>query len=160
MKVKEVLKVKGSTLYTATPDMPLSDAVVTMADQDIGSLVVLKGGKLVGMLTFREVIEVLARRQREGRAGPTPTFSKITVGEALFSKPLTADLEMEVDELRRVMLESHSRYVPVMDGEMLLGVISFHDVARAVLEERSLENKLLKAYIRDWPEEDKEEGKL
>jgi len=155
MKVKEVLKVKGSTLFTATPESLLSDAVVTMADQDMGSLVIMDGGKLVGMLTFREVIAVLAKRQKERRVGPTPTFSEIKVGEALQRKPVTTDLEMEVDELRRVMLETHSRYVPVMDGEVLLGVISFHDVARAVLEERNLENKLLKAYIRDWPEEEK-----
>ena len=45
MKVKEVLKVKGSTLFTATPETLLSDAVVTMADQDMGSLVVMEGGK-------------------------------------------------------------------------------------------------------------------
>jgi CBS domain-containing protein len=154
MKVKEVLKVKGSSLFTATPDTLLSDAVVTMADQDMGSLVVMERGKLVGMLTFREVLVVLAKRQKEGRVGPTPTFSQIKVGDALHDKPITTDLNMEVDELRRIMLETHTRYVPVMDGETLLGVISFHDVARAVLEERSLENKLLKAYIRDWPEEE------
>ena len=155
MKVKEVLKVKGSSLFTATPDTLLSDAVVTMADQDMGSLVVMEGGKLVGMLTFREVLVVLAKRQKEGRVGPTPTFSQIRVRDALHDKPITTDINMEVDELRRIMLETHTRYVPVMDGETLLGVISFHDVARAVLEERSLENKLLKAYIRDWPEEEK-----
>lgn len=162
MKVKEVLKVKGSTLFTATPEMPLSDAVVSMADQDIGSLVVLSSGRLVGMITFREVIEVLAKRQREGRTGPTPTFSRITVGEAMHAQPLTAGLDMEVDELRRVMLESHTRYVPVLDedGTTLLGVISFHDVARAVLEERNLENKMLKAYIRDWPEDEKPQPAL
>lgn len=154
MKVKEVLKVKGSSLFTATPDTLLSDAVVTMADQDMGSLVVMEAGKLVGMLTFREVLVVLAKRQKEGRVGPTPTFSQIRVSDALHDKPITTDLNMEVDELRRIMLETHTRYVPVMDGETLLGVISFHDVARAVLEERNLENKLLKAYIRDWPEEE------
>ncbi len=154
MKVKEVLKVKGSTLFTATRETLLSDAVVTMADQDMGSLVVMEGGKLVGMLTFREVLVVLAKRQKEGRVGPSPTFAQIKVGDALHTDPVTTDINMEVDELRRVMLETHTRYVPVMDGETLLGVISFHDVARAVLEERSLENKLLKAYIRDWPEEE------
>jgi CBS domain-containing protein len=58
-----------------------------------------------------------------------------------------------VNELRRVMLETRQRYLPVMDGQTLLGVISFHDVARAVLEEQSFENRMLKAYIRDWPAE-------
>ena len=51
------------------------------------------------------------------------------------------------------MLENHQRYQPVMEGGMLLGVISFHDVAKAVLEEQSFENRMLKAYIRDWPAE-------
>lgn len=154
MKVKEVLKVKGGTLFTATPDMLLSDAVVSMADQDIGSLVVLEHGKLVGMLTFREVLTVMARRQKERRVGPTPPIAEIKVAEALHPDPVTTNVEMEVDELRRMMLEHHARYVPVVDGDTLLGVISFHDVARAVLEEKTFENRMLKAYIKDWPAEE------
>jgi predicted transcriptional regulator len=58
---------------------------------------------------------------------------------------------MEVDDLRGHMLASHSRYVPVMQDSDLLGVISFHDVAKTVLEAHSFENKMLKAYIKDWP---------
>ena len=125
-----------------------------LREHNIRHLPVLVGGKLVGMLTFREVIAVLAKRQKEQRVGPTPTFSKITVAAAMQSKPVTTDVNMEVDELRRIMLESHARYVPVMEGATLLGVISFHDVARAVLEEKSFENRMLKAYIKDWPEEE------
>ena len=49
------------------------------------------------------------------------------------------------------MLAKHARYVPVMDGPMLLGVISFYDLARALVEAEKFENKMLKAYIRDWP---------
>jgi CBS domain-containing protein len=55
------------------------------------------------------------------------------------------------------MVDSHERYLPVMEGELLMGVISFHDVAKAVLDKQSFENKMLKAYIRDWPQEDKAE---
>jgi CBS domain-containing protein len=58
---------------------------------------------------------------------------------------------MDVDELRRMMVDTHTRYVPVMEGDTIVGIVSFHDVAKAVLEERNLENKLLKAYIKDWP---------
>jgi len=154
MQVREVLKVKAnSTLFSANPDTPLSEAVITMADHDIGSLVVLQGGRLVGMLTFREVLIKLSKRQREHRVGPTPTFAVIKVNEAMEPNPVTAGPTMEVDELRRIMLQHHARYVPVMDGNTLLGVVSFHDVAKAVLEEKSFENKMLKAYIKDWPEE-------
>lgn len=151
MQVKEILRIKGSTLYTVTPATTLADAVISMAEQDIGSVVVMEAGKLVGMLTFREIIKVLARRQQENRVGPTPTMSQITVIEVMEAKPAVATQEMEVDELRTIMIESHQRYMPVMDGDMLLGVISFHDVARAVLEEQAFENRMLKGYIKNWP---------
>ena len=59
--------------------------------------------------------------------------------------------EVDVNELRRTMLERHARYVPVMDGTTLLGVVSFHDVAKAVLEEQGFENQMLKSYIQDSP---------
>ena len=53
MKVADILRVKGSTLFTVQPDEPLARATQTMADKDIGSLVVMSQGALVGMLTFR-----------------------------------------------------------------------------------------------------------
>ncbi len=151
MQVKEILRIKGSTLYTVNPTTTLADAVISMADHDIGSVVVMAAGKLAGMLTFREIIKVLAQRQQENRVGPTPTMSQILVSEVMNAAPAIAKPEMEVDELRSVMIESHQRYMPVMDGDMLLGVISFHDVARAVLEEQAFENRMLKGYIKNWP---------
>ena len=151
MQVKEILRIKGNTLYTVTPATTLADAVVSMAEQDIGSVVVMEGGKLAGMLTFREIIKVLAKRQQENRVGPTPTMSQIPVAEVMNAEPAIATPEMDVDELRTVMIESHQRYMPVMEGTMLQGVISFHDVARAVLEEQAFENRMLKGYIKNWP---------
>ncbi len=153
MEVSEILKVKGTTLFTVGPDSTLSDAVIVMADHDIGSLVVMDRGRLVGMLTFREVIRVLAKRQKEHRTGPTPPVAELIVRDVMNPSPTIAAPAMDVNDLRRLMLENHQRYLPVMDGEVLLGVISFHDVAKAVLEEQSFENRMLKAYIRDWPAE-------
>ncbi|WP_370262531.1 CBS domain-containing protein [Limnobacter sp.] len=154
MQVKEVLRVKGNTLFTVTPETRLSDCVVTMADHDVGSLVVMDKGNLAGIVTFREVIRILAKRQKEHRTGPTPPVSEIYVSEVMNPSPTVATLDMEVDKLRKLMLENHQRYLPVMDGSTLCGVISFHDVAKAVLEEQGFENKMLKGYIRDWPIEE------
>jgi len=151
MLVKEILRIKGNTLYTVTPATLLSDAVITLAEHDIGSVLVMESGKLAGMLTFREVIKVLAKRQQEHRIGPTPTMSEIKVGDVLDPTPALANPDMEVDELRSLMLERHQRYVPVMEEETVLGVISFHDVAKAVLEEQAFENRMLKGYIKNWP---------
>ncbi len=151
MQVKEIVRIKGGTLWSVTPATLLSEAVVSMADHDIGSVVVMEGGRLVGMLTFREVLKVLAQRQMEHRTGPTPTMSEIKVGDVMVADPGLASPNMEVDELRALMLERHQRYVPVMEGDTMLGVISFHDVAKAVLEEQAFENRMLKGYIKDWP---------
>jgi CBS domain-containing protein len=151
MEVKEVLQVKDSALFAVHPDQPLSEAVIMMSENDIGSVIVMEGGKLAGMLTFREVLSILAKRQTERRVGPTPPIAEILVIEAMDSNPPTTDPDMDVDELRRMMVDTHTRYVPVMEGDTIVGIVSFHDVAKAVLEERNLENKLLKAYIKDWP---------
>ena len=67
--------------------------------------------------------------------------------------PVIAIPSMEANDLRRLMIEKHSRYLPVLDNDTLIGVISFLDVAKAVLEEQNLENKLLKSYIKNWPDE-------
>lgn len=122
-----------------------------MAENDIGSLMVMDHGRLVGVLTFREVISVLAKRQKERRVGPTPPIAEIKVGEAMQHEPILTHQEMDLDELRSLMIEKHARYVPVVDRETVLGVISFHDVARAVLEEKNFENRMLKGYIKNWP---------
>ena len=143
MKISDILRVKGSTLFTVTPDVPLAEAVDAMAENDIGSLVVMEHGNLVGMLTFREVIMVLAKSG--GSVGA------VLVRTAMDDAPLTCTGETELDEVRRMMLDRHARYMPVMDKRMLMGVISFYDVARAVVDSQNFENKMLKAYIRDWP---------
>lgn len=145
MKVSEILTVKGNILYTVTPDTPMIDAVNTMAEKDIGSLVVMEYGDLVGMLTFREALEAV--HENNGSVGSG------SVRKHMDDHPMTVTPDTDINEVRRVMLEKHTRYLPVLDAKTLLGVISFYDVAKSVLEAQSFENKMLKAYIRDWPGE-------
>ena len=143
MKVSDILRVKGGTLFTVSPDHSLQEALITMSERDIGSLVVMDHGDLTGMLTFREVIVALVKNG--GSVGNT------TVRGAMDDHPLTCTPDTEIDEVRRMMLERHARYMPVMTKRTLMGVISFYDVARAVVEGQDFENRMLKAYIRDWP---------
>ncbi|WP_395008763.1 CBS domain-containing protein, partial [Undibacterium sp.] len=137
MKVSEILQVKGNILFTITPDTSMKEAVSFMEEKDIGSLIVMEFGDLVGMLTFREVIRAV--HKNGGSLGEG------TVRKCMDDHPMTVTPETEVNEVRRMMLEKHSRYLPVMDAKTLMGVISFYDVARAVLEAQSFENKMLKA---------------
>ncbi|HZN86806.1 MAG TPA: CBS domain-containing protein [Burkholderiales bacterium] len=143
MQVKEILRVKGNRLLSIEPSGRAVDAVRTMAEQNLGSLIVLDKERMVGVLTFREILQALA-----ARAG---ALGDLRVSDVMVRDPVTATPDMEVNELRRTMLDSGARYLPVVQDGKLVGVISFRDVAKAVLEEQDFENKMLKGYIKNWP---------
>jgi CBS domain-containing protein len=143
MQVKEILRVKGNRLLSIEPNGRAVDAVKTMAEQNLGSLVVMEQGRMSGMLTFHELLGALAKR--------SGSLGDVKVSEIMVKDPVTAAPDMEVNDLRRTMLETSARYLPVMQDGKLLGVISFRDVAKAVLEEQDFENKMLKGYIKNWP---------
>ncbi len=143
MLVSEILAIKGKVLFTIAPNRSIAEAVEIMNEQDVGSLVVFSRGAMVGMLTFRQVLQAVQKGGADWQA--------LTVEETMLREPLSASPTMEMDELRRLMVEHHQRYLPVMEDHTLLGVVSFHDVAKAVLEEQSFENRMLKNYIRNWP---------
>ncbi len=148
LKVSEILRVKGNTLYTASPDMPVAQAIQTMSEQDIGSLVIMDHGTLGGMLTFREIIRHVS--SNSGEVGDT------TVRSIMDDAPVSVSPNTEATEVQRLMLENHARYIPVMDGPVLMGVISFYDMAQAIVAAQKFENSMLKAYIRDWPSDERE----
>ena len=143
MQLREILRIKGKLLITIAPDGMVSDGVNVMAEKDIGSLVVMSQGSLVGMLTFREVLRALHTNKG--------SIQGMRVDAIMVKNPKTIAPDVEVDELRSVMLKHHIRYMPVVQGDTLIGVLSFHDVARAVLEEQAFENRMLKGYIKDSP---------
>ncbi|MFN0315281.1 MAG: CBS domain-containing protein [Burkholderiales bacterium] len=144
MLVREVLKIKGERLISVAPEASLIDAVALMVDNDIGALVVLKAGEMAGMLTFREVLQALY--------GGKGAVHGATVQSVMVPNPASAKPEDTVDQMRTLMTEQHIRYLPIKEGGKLLGVLSFHDVAKAALKAASFENTLLKTYIKNWPE--------
>jgi CBS domain-containing protein len=139
MLVSEILRIKGNALFTTTPQGSVLEAVRVMAQHDIGSLVVMDHGHIAGILTFAEVLKALAERGGD--------LGSLAVADIYQRDPLTANPHLDVMELRRGMLERHARYVPVMEGSTLQGVVSFHDVAKAVYEAQIFENRMLKSYI-------------
>jgi len=151
MLVKEILSLKGSQLYTITPEGSLADAVSLMVGRDIGSLVVMQDGQMVGMLTFREVLAAL-----NAKGG---NLAGAQVRDVMVKDPVCAHPEDTIDQMRSTMLEQHIRYLPIREEDSLLGVLSFHDVAKAALKAAAFENRLLKQYIKNWPEADPVESK-
>jgi CBS domain-containing protein len=152
MIIRDILNLKGNAIFSVSPQGRVADAVATMVKHDIGSLVVMEGGAMLGMLTFREVLRGLDARH--GNLGDLP------VSEVMVHDPLVCTPEDAAEGVRDRMTREHVRYLPVVEHAEggargpLLGVISFHDIAKAAIKEASFENRLLKRYIKNWPEED------
>ena len=144
MIISDILNLKGSTIFSVAPEGRVADAVALMVKNDIGSLVVMTQGQMTGMLTFREVLKGLDAQR--GNLGDLP------VCEVMVHDPVSCKPEDTLDTLREIMTRQHVRYVPVQEGGQLLGVISFHDIAKAAIKQAGFENRLLKRYIKNWPE--------
>jgi CBS domain-containing protein len=142
MVIRDILNMKGGALYSIEPAGSLQSAVALMVVHDVGSLVVVEGSSMVGMLTFREVLKAL-------NAGGD--IAALAARDVMVRDPLCGSPADTIDELREMMTLHHVRYLPVKDGETLLGVVSFHDVAKAVIKETSMENRLLRRYIEATP---------
>ena len=147
MQVKDILKIKGGQIFSIAPDAPLSQAVNLMVERDIGSLVVMDKGQMTGLLTFREVLVAVNRYRSD--------IDEVKVNQMMVANPICGSRDDSVDQMRAMMTDNHVRYLPIKDNSALIGVLSFHDVAKASLRAASFENKLLKQYIRNWPEQDK-----
>ncbi len=146
MSVRELLASKGTEgIQSISPDSPVVEAIGIMTKLNIGSLVVMQDGQMVGLLTDRHLVRAL------NRSGGN--LSQTLVREAMETKPVVGRLEDDVHEVRRLLTENHISHLPVADENGVVGIISFFDVARAVLSNVEFENKLLKRYIKDWPEE-------
>ena len=144
MLIRDILSLKGGTIYRIEPHARLSAAVELMVRHDVGSLVVTQDGQMLGMLTFREVLRAL---HDDGSLGDTEAR------DVMVRDPVCGSPADTIDELRERMTRNHVRYLPVKDGERLVGVVSFHDVAKAVIMETSMENRLLRRYIESQPAE-------
>ena len=145
MVIRDILSLKGGAIFSIEPSGRLSDAVALMVEQDIGSLVVMDGGSMVGLLTFREVLKALQ--------GGDGNLGVMRAADVMVIDPVCGDPDQTIDELRELMTRHHVRYLPVKDGGRLLGIISFHDAAKAMIKETSMENRLLRRYIESQPSE-------
>ncbi len=144
MIIRDILTLKDGVLRIVAPDQAVSEAIAKMLEAKVGSLIVLQDGVMVGLLTERDVVRGLHAQGADGLAQ--------SVSSMMVTEPIIGNPDDTVDYVRGVMTENRISHLPVMEGEHLLGIISFHDVARACLNEADFENRLLKRYIKHWPE--------
>ncbi len=144
MQIREILTLKSDTIYSIAPTDPVQNAVGKMVELGVGSLVVMKNDEMVGLLTERDVVQGMVKQGCDLKDAEVSTI--------MVTEPVVASADDSVDYARDVMTKSHIGHLPIFDGNKLLGIISFHDVARACLKEANFENSLLKRYIKHWPE--------
>lgn len=145
MLIREVLALKGGgEIIGVAPDAPITDAVKRLVEHGIGSLVVMQGETMVGFVTERDILRGMHTR------GCSLVDAKVC--ELMEQEPFVAALDDSVDYAREAMTKNRISHLVVMGEGKLLGVISFHDVAKACLKDANFENALLKRYIKHWPE--------
>ena len=144
MQIREILTLKTDEIHSIAPTDLVSSAVAKLVGLGIGSLVVYQHGKMVGLVTERDIVR--------GMMSHGCDLKDAQVSTIMVTEPVVANAEDSVDYARDVMTKSHIGHLPILEGEKLLGIISFHDVARACLKEANFENSLLKRYIKHWPE--------
>jgi CBS domain-containing protein len=144
MQIREILNLKSDEIHSIDPTDLVSSAVAKLVGLGVGSLVVFRDDKMVGLVTERDIVR--------GMMSHGCDLKDAQVSSIMVTEPVVADADDSVDYARDVMTKSHIGHLPILDGGKLLGIISFHDVARACLKEANFENSLLKRYIKHWPE--------
>jgi len=151
MKISTILKKKGTKVHTISSTATLRDMVREMLALHIGSLLVTGPDETIaGIVTERDLLRNLALYSDE--------WETITIGEVMNTDIITATPEDSIDHVMGLMTEHRIRHLPVMEGGRLAGVLSMGDIINAALAESTFQNRLLKNYIKNWPEEDGEEA--
>lgn len=151
MNITQILEAKGSHCYSIASDKTLKDAVALMMEHRIGSLLVIDDGKLVSIITERDVMWAM---NQHGCDAP-----KLKISEIMADELVTCHGECTLGDAMDLMTSREAgkriRHLPVLgkDGE-LLGLISVGDIVKTIIQETEFENKLLKNYIRNWPEDE------
>ena len=131
-------------IFSIGPDTSVADAVSSMTKNEISSMIVMDAGEMMGLITLRELLQGLNSHGGNLMTAKCRNVMKIN--------PPVAKPEDSVGHLRGLMTKLHITHVPVVDHGVLVGILSFHDIARSAIKDVSFENQLLKQYIKNWPE--------
>ena len=137
--VRQLLNDKGDAIYSTAPNAPVLEAIRTMAERNVGALLVLDGDALVGIVSERDYTRKVILMGRSSADTPV---------SAIMSAPaITVSSGDTVDHCMQVCTRSHVRHLPVVDGGAILGVLSIGDLVKAVISEQAEEIEHLQRYI-------------
>jgi CBS domain-containing protein len=140
MQVAAILANKGRSVVTAKPGTSIPEIAQVLKSKKIGAAVVVDDGeKVIGIISERDLVHGLARHGAR--------LLDMQVGELMTREVQTCGVELDVDEVMKVMTESRFRHLPVVDGGKLAGIVSIGDVVKHRLDELEAEASELKRYI-------------
>lgn len=138
--VSVVLKQKNERIWSITPTATVYEALSVMAEKEIGSLVVMEGGRMVGLISERDYARKVILRGRSSK--------ETRVDEIMTSPPVTIDPSSSVDDAMRIMTENRVRHLPVIDSKAaVLGIVSIGDLVKWIITSHEQTIEQLQSYI-------------
>jgi CBS domain-containing protein len=137
--VSNILKIKGGAVWSVTPKQTAYEALELMAAKNVGAVVVMDGGRLVGMFSERDYSRKVVLM---GRSSRTSLISELMTTKIYYVKP-----EATAEECMQLMTEHHIRHLPVLEGDQLVGMVSIGDVVKSLLMDREFRIQQLENYI-------------
>ena len=137
--VRDLIKRKGNTVYSVSPESTVLEALQLMAQKNVGAVLVMENDKMLGIFTERDYARKVILK---GRTSRDTNVTEIMNDDVLCVKP-----ERTVDECMAIMSGKRIRHLPVLDGNRLAGLISIGDVVKAVIEEKEDIIQELEKYI-------------
>jgi len=137
--VKHILRTKGNAVLSAAPTVPVREALTRMLDINVGSLVVVQDGRVIGLFTERDFARTVAR---EGESSVLGTVGDIMSGDVLYVTP-----DATIDQCMALMTERRTRHLPVIENDELVGIVSIGDVVKALIEDKDFAIDQLERYI-------------
>jgi CBS domain-containing protein len=137
--VRNLLQKKGSIVHSIGPDSCVYDALEVLEDKNVGALVVVQDGVLIGIFTERDYARKVVLKGRSSK--------DTCVGDIMTDSPIYVSPENTIEDCMQIMTDKYIRHLPVLDNGKLLGVISIGDVVRYVIEEKNFIIENLEHYI-------------
>jgi CBS domain-containing protein len=137
--VRQILKNKGSQVWSVEPAAMVYSALQLMAEKEIGALLVLAEGKLVGIFSERDYARKVILHGK--------TSAETQVSEVMSPDVVTVGAEQSIAECMALMTEKRFRHLPVVEGGQILGVISIGDVVKAIISDQQFVIEQLESYI-------------
>ena len=137
--VRDMIRKKGSEVFSILPDATIYEALTIMAKHNTGALMVVSGNKVEGILSERDCVHKM------DLAGKTSKSTKVS--EIMTSKVIYVEAGQELEECMALMIDKNIRHLPVFDGKELLGLISVRDVLKEVVDVQKFMISQLEHYI-------------